>query len=80
MCIAHTPVANAVAAESGIWTREDFRGRGPAPAVVAAWAAREGRRKDVLFYRTSAGNRASRAVARTLGLTPLGWIWTVGAR
>ncbi|WP_419994614.1 GNAT family N-acetyltransferase [Streptomyces boninensis] len=80
VCIAHTPVANDIAAETGIWTREDFRGRGLAPAVVAAWAAREGRRKEVLFYRTSAANRASQAVARTLGLRPLGWIWTVGAQ
>jgi hypothetical protein len=75
--ICFSPASNAVAAEAGIWTRPDFRGRRLAPAVVAAWARRERRNKDVLFYSTTAGNDASRSVARTLGLTPLGWIWTV---
>ncbi|MWK40200.1 GNAT family N-acetyltransferase [Actinomadura sp. J1-007] len=75
--ICHSPAANASAAEAGIWTREDFRGRRLAPAVVAAWSERERRRRDVLFYSTSAANHASQAVARALGLAPLGWIWKV---
>ncbi|WP_275461759.1 GNAT family N-acetyltransferase [Streptomyces noursei] len=75
--ICHTPEANATAAEAGAWTRADFRGRGLAPAVVAAWARRAARHKEVLFYSTGVGNRASRSVARTLGLTPLGWLWTL---
>jgi hypothetical protein len=75
--ICHTPASNATAAEAGIWTHPDFRGRRLAPSVVAAWAARERRNKDVLFYSTSATNHASQSVARHLGLTPLGWIWTV---
>ncbi|MFD6431839.1 GNAT family N-acetyltransferase [Streptomyces venezuelae] len=74
--ICHTPAADARAAEAGIWTRADFRGRGLAPAAVAAWSLRARRDKEVLFYSTTADNHASRAVARTLGLTPLGWIWT----
>ncbi|QEU96478.1 GNAT family N-acetyltransferase [Streptomyces kanamyceticus] len=75
--ICHTPAANTRAAEAGIWTRADHRGRGLAPATVAAWARREGPRRDVLFYSTTIDNHASRGVARALGLTPLGWIWTV---
>ncbi len=75
--ICFSPATNATAAEAGIWTRADFRGRRLAPAVVAAWSERERRNKDVLFYSTSAANHASQSVARTLGLTPLGWIWTL---
>ncbi|GAA2102536.1 hypothetical protein GCM10009801_76650 [Streptomyces albiaxialis] len=73
--VCHTPASNALSAEAGIWTRADFRGRGLAPAAVAAWAALERPAREVLFYSTGADNHASRAVARTLGLTPLGWIW-----
>jgi hypothetical protein len=75
--ICHSPASNDTAAEAGIWTRADFRGRRLAPAVVAAWSRRERRNKEVLHYSTTAANHASRSVARTLGLTPLGRIWTV---
>ncbi|MCF3119585.1 GNAT family N-acetyltransferase [Streptomyces arenae] len=75
--ICHTPAANARGAEAGIWTRPDFRGRGLAPAAAAAWSRRVGPGKEVLFCSTTAANRASRSAARALGLTPLGWIWTV---
>ncbi|WP_411146469.1 GNAT family N-acetyltransferase [Streptomyces sp. x-80] len=75
--ICHSPASNDTAAEAGIWTRADFRGRRLAPAVVAAWSRRERRNKEVLLYSTTAANHASRSVARTLGLTPLGRIWTV---
>ncbi|MEI5102958.1 hypothetical protein RB200_36005 [Streptomyces sp. PmtG] len=75
--ICFSPARNAIAAEAGIWTRADFRGRRIAPAVVAAWSERERRHKKVLFYSTTAANGASQSVARTLGLVPLGWIWTV---
>ncbi|MGA4843834.1 GNAT family N-acetyltransferase [Streptomyces sp. G45] len=75
--ICFTPAANASAAEAGVWTRADHRGRGLAPAVVAAWSDLERPHKEVLFYSTTSANRASQSVARTLGLTPLGWIWTV---
>ncbi|MGW6459910.1 GNAT family N-acetyltransferase [Streptomyces sp. NPDC055078] len=74
--ICFTPASNATAAEAGIWTRPDFRGKRLAPAVVAAWYQREHRNRTVLFYSTTADNHASQSVARTLGLTPLGWIWT----
>ncbi|MFI6285299.1 GNAT family N-acetyltransferase [Streptomyces sp. NPDC051018] len=74
--ICFTPASNATAAEAGVWTRPDVRGKRLAPAVVAAWAQREHRTRTVLFYSTTADNHASRSVARTLGLIPLGWIWT----
>ncbi|MEW2530645.1 GNAT family N-acetyltransferase [Streptomyces sp. NPDC047071] len=74
--ICHTPAASATAAEAGIWTRPDFRGRGLAPACVAAWSHRERRNKEVLFYSTTDTNLASQSVARRLGLRRLGWIWT----
>lgn len=71
------------AAEAGVWTREGFRGRGLAPAVVAAWAKAEyhdashndNRENFTIFYSTSSENFASQAVANRLGLKPLGWIW-----
>ncbi|MEU0685922.1 GNAT family N-acetyltransferase [Streptomyces uncialis] len=74
--ICFTPASNATAAEAGVWTRPDFRGKRLAPAVVAAWSQQEHRTRTVLFYSTTADNHASRSVARALGLTPLGWIWT----
>ncbi|MFD9857621.1 GNAT family N-acetyltransferase [Streptomyces alboflavus] len=75
--ICHTPAANDHAAEAGIWTRPDHRGRGLARACVTAWSERVRPTKDVLFYSTTSTNHASQAVARGLGLTPLGSIWTV---
>lgn len=73
--ICHTPAANHEASEAGVWTREDYRGRGLAPSVVRAWWSWEGQFKDALFYSTTGDNHASRAVARKLGLKPLGWLW-----
>lgn len=75
--ICHTPAANDAAAEAGIWTRPDHRGRGLARVCVAAWSERVRPTKDALFYSTTSTNHASQAVARGLGLTPLGSIWTV---
>ncbi|MER7025207.1 MULTISPECIES: GNAT family N-acetyltransferase [Streptomyces] len=77
--ICHTPAEGPTTAEAGIWTRADFRGRGLAPAVVAAWSHHARHGKEALFYSTTAANRASRAVARRLGLTPLGWLWRLRA-
>ncbi|WP_405744610.1 GNAT family N-acetyltransferase [Streptomyces sp. NBC_01525] len=73
--ICHTPAAGATTAEAGIWTRADFRGRGLAPAVVAAWSRRARHGKEALFHSATADNHASRSVARRLRLTPLGWLW-----
>jgi RimJ/RimL family protein N-acetyltransferase len=75
--ICHSPASTEFAAEAGVWTRADFRGMDLAPATLAAWAARERRNKEVLFYSTWSDNRASLAVAKKLRLTPLGWMWTI---
>ncbi len=62
----------AEAHEAGVDTATEFRGRGFAPRVVAAWA-RELRRRGVeALYSTSWQNTASRAVARKLGLVQIG--------
>lgn len=53
---------------AGVETVPDFRGRGLASRVVAAWAARVRALGAAPFYSTSWGNLASRGVARRLGL------------
>ncbi len=74
--ICHTPVAmTARAAECGVWTHPDYRGRGYAGAVTAAWAALLWSSGRALFYSTDAGNRASQRVAARLQLRPLGRFW-----
>ncbi|MEZ4708594.1 MAG: GNAT family N-acetyltransferase [Caldilineaceae bacterium] len=65
------------AAEAGLWTAEEYRGRGYAAAVVAAWARavqQSGRRP---LYSTSWDNLASQAVARKLGLIFYGEDWSL---
>ena len=56
------------AAEAGVDTREEFRGRGYAPAVVSAWARAVRAEARIPLYSTSWDNLASRSVARKLGL------------
>ena len=75
--ICHTPASNDESAEAGVWTRADHRGSGLALATVRAWWERERHHRSVLFYSTTSDNLASRAVARKLGLVPLGWLWKV---
>jgi GNAT superfamily N-acetyltransferase len=74
--ICHTPVPmTARAAECGVWTHPEYRGRGYAGAVTAAWAAILHPSGRALFYSTDSGNRASQRVAARLRLRPLGWFW-----
>jgi hypothetical protein len=80
VCIAHTPAATGDAAEAGVWTRPDHRGRGLAAPVVGAWWRAQSARTPVVFYSTTADNHASQAVAAKLRLIPLGWIWRIHAR
>jgi len=61
-----------LAAEAGVETREEFRGRGYAPAVVAAWARAVRQEGRIPLYSTSWDNLASRSVARKLGLVLYG--------
>ncbi|MEO3766267.1 GNAT family N-acetyltransferase [Streptomyces sp. B8F3] len=75
--ICHTPASTPNSAEAGAWTHPGYRGRGLAPHTVTAWAKLQRHRTEALFSSTTATNTASRAVARTLNLTPLGWVWTV---
>jgi RimJ/RimL family protein N-acetyltransferase len=74
--IGHTPRRmTARAAECGVWTHPDYRGRGYAAAVTAAWADILRPSGRSLFYSTDAENRASQRVAARLGLRPIGWTW-----
>jgi RimJ/RimL family protein N-acetyltransferase len=77
--LCHTPVGSRVAAEAGVWTHPEYRGRGYAGAVTAAWAKVASQRFDTLFYSTGSDNTASQAVARKLGLRQIGWIWQIEA-
>ena len=73
--ICHTPVANASAADAGVWTHPDFRGQGHAPATTAEWAALMRPTGRLLFYSTSRNNRASQSVAARLSLRRIGYLW-----
>ena len=62
----------AVADEAGVDTPREFRGRGYAGQVVAAWARIVREAGRVALYSTSWENTASQAVARKLGLVRFG--------
>jgi len=68
------------AAEAGVWTHPEFRGRQYAPAVTYAWAQQMLTSARHAFYSTSAENLASQRVAARLGLRRIGWTWRIGSR
>ena len=76
--ICHTPRRMTErAAECGVWTHPDYRGRGYAAAVTATWAEILRPSGRYLFYSTDAGNRSSQRVAARLQLRPIGWTWSL---
>ena len=66
--VRRTPAAH----EAGVETARAFRGRGYAARAVAAWARAVRAAGAVPLYSTSWENRASRALARRLGLIAFG--------
>jgi RimJ/RimL family protein N-acetyltransferase len=78
LSICHTPQPMTHhAAECGVWTRLDARGRGHAADTASAWAAMLDPTGRHLFYHHDADNQSSRRVAQRLGLRPIGWTWRV---
>jgi RimJ/RimL family protein N-acetyltransferase len=73
--ICHTPgPMSASAATCGVWSHPDYRGRGHAAAVTAAWVELLRPSGRHLFYDTDENNRSSQRVAERLGLPLLGWM------
>lgn len=80
LSICHTPCPlTARAAEAGVWTAPDARGRGYAAAATVEWAAMLRPSGRALFYATRLDNHSSQRVAQRLNARWLGWVWEVPA-
>jgi len=76
--ICHTPRSmTKQAAECGVWTHPDYRGRGYAAEVTATWADILRASGRCLFYSTDAQNVSSQRVAARLRLRLIGWTWNL---
>jgi hypothetical protein len=62
----------AIGAEIGVYTFPNFRARGFAAAVTAAWSSMRSLEGRALYYSTSRSNRSSQRVAARLGLRMIG--------
>lgn len=71
--ICYSSRCTAYVAEAGVDTVPEFRGRGYAAQVTAAWAQAVRAAGITPVYSTSADNHASQTVARKLGLREFGW-------
>jgi GNAT superfamily N-acetyltransferase len=71
--VCYSARRTADVAEAGVDTAEEFRGRGYATLVTTAWANAIRAAGITPVYSTDDENRASRAVARKLGLREFGW-------
>jgi RimJ/RimL family protein N-acetyltransferase len=78
--ICHCSRIRQQSAEAGVWTHPEFRGRGLAASVAAAWARLVQQTGRIAFYSTSSENRSSQRVAARLGLRNIGWVWTLSAQ
>ena len=74
--ICHTPgPMSDRAAECGVWTHPDYRGRGYASEVTTVWADVLRPSGRFLFYSTLPENLPSQRVAARLQLRPIGRTW-----
>jgi hypothetical protein len=69
--------SSAAAAEAGVTTREQYRGKGHGSAAVACWAGAVHRSGRLALYSTSWNNVASQALARRLGAVLYGEDFTI---
>ncbi len=68
IALCHCARRSDVAAEAGVFTSAEFRGRGYAPTVTAAWAAQVRASGRLPLYSTSWQNTSSQRVAAKLRL------------
>ena len=72
VAVCHSARSTPMAAEAGVETAQEYRGRGFAGAAVLGWAAAVQAEGRLPVYSTRWVNQASRSVARKLGLIMFG--------